>query len=127
MQPAGCPAQPQGSEFDQPPQSVDQQKPPGQDLLPENEPPGPSIATGPQPFSVEQTLPPVSSVESSPSHQRDPPQKPHPHPQLNKSQSLTNAFNFTQSPFFRSSTNEDEAKADTIRNLRKSFASLFSD
>ncbi|XP_077132637.1 synapsin-2 [Ranitomeya variabilis] len=125
--PQGCPAQPQGSQFDQPLQSVDQQKPPGQDLLPENEPPGPSIATGPQPFSVEQTLPPVSSVESSPSHQMDPPQKPHPHPQLNKSQSLTNAFNFTQSSFFRSSTNEDEAKADTIRNLRKSFAGLFSD
>ncbi|XP_073430351.1 synapsin-2 isoform X1 [Dendrobates tinctorius] len=125
--PQGCPAQPQGLLIDQPPQSVDQQKLPGQDLFPENEPPGPSIATGPQPLSVEQALPPVSSVESSPRHQMDPPQKTQPHPQLNKSQSLTNAFNFTQSSFFRSSTNEDEAKADTIRNLRKSFAGLFSD
>ncbi|EMP38861.1 Synapsin-3, partial [Chelonia mydas] len=44
-----------------------------------------------------------------------------------KSQSLTNAFSFTESSFFRSSVNEDEAKAETIRNLRKSFASLFSD
>uniref|UniRef100_W5N984 Synapsin-1 n=1 Tax=Lepisosteus oculatus TaxID=7918 RepID=W5N984_LEPOC len=45
---------------------------------------------------------------------------------ISKSQSLTNAFNFTESSFFRSAT-EDEAKAETIRNLRKSFASLFSD
>uniref|UniRef100_A0A8C9WEA1 Synapsin-2 n=1 Tax=Scleropages formosus TaxID=113540 RepID=A0A8C9WEA1_SCLFO len=43
-----------------------------------------------------------------------------------KSQSLTNAFSFGDTSFFRSS-NEDEAKAETIRNLRKSFASLFSD
>ncbi|KAJ8264781.1 hypothetical protein COCON_G00138800 [Conger conger] len=48
------------------------------------------------------------------------------HPQLNKSQSLTNAFNFGDMSFFRTSS-EDAAKADTIRNLRKSFASLFSD
>ncbi|XP_037637877.1 synapsin-2b isoform X1 [Sebastes umbrosus] len=56
------------------------------------------------------------------------------HPLLNKSQSLTNAFNaFSDSSFFRgvsTSTGgdgQDEAKAETIRNLRKSFASLFSD
>ncbi|RMC00115.1 hypothetical protein DUI87_23525 [Hirundo rustica rustica] len=48
-------------------------------------------------------------------------------PGAGKSQSLTNAFSFTESSFFRSSVNEDEAKAETIRNLRKSFASLFSD
>ncbi|XP_048872081.1 synapsin-2a [Brienomyrus brachyistius] len=47
-------------------------------------------------------------------------------PQLNKSRSLTNAFSFGGSSFFRSS-NEDQAKAESIRNLRKSFASLFSD
>ncbi|KAI4532545.1 hypothetical protein MG293_017810 [Ovis ammon polii] len=44
-----------------------------------------------------------------------------------KSQSLTNAFSFSESSFFRSSASEDEAKAETIRSLRKSFASLFSD
>uniref|UniRef100_A0A8C9RSD4 Synapsin IIa n=1 Tax=Scleropages formosus TaxID=113540 RepID=A0A8C9RSD4_SCLFO len=43
-----------------------------------------------------------------------------------KSQSLTNAFSFGSSSFFRSSS-EDQAKAETIRSLRKSFASLFSD
>ena len=43
-----------------------------------------------------------------------------------KSQSLTNAFSFSESSFFRSSASEDEAKAETIRSLRKSFASLFS-
>ncbi|XP_075997284.1 synapsin-2b [Genypterus blacodes] len=55
------------------------------------------------------------------------------HPLLNKSQSLTNAFNaFSDSSFFRGVSGsggdgQDEAKAETIRNLRKSFASLFSD
>lgn len=51
-----------------------------------------------------------------------------------KSQSLTNAFNaFSDSSFFRGVSSsgggdgQDEAKAETIRNLRKSFASLFSD
>eukprot|EP00064_Thunnus_orientalis_P006797 superscaffoldBa00000726_g6815 len=51
----------------------------------------------------------------------------------NKSQSLTNAFNaFSDSSFFRGVSSsggdgQEEAKAETIRNLRKSFASLFSD
>ncbi|KAM4582401.1 synapsin-2b [Fundulus diaphanus] len=55
------------------------------------------------------------------------------HPLLNKSQSLTNAFNaFSDSSFFRgvsgsAGEGQEEAKAETIRNLRKSFASLFSD
>uniref|UniRef100_H3DBF3 Synapsin-1 n=1 Tax=Tetraodon nigroviridis TaxID=99883 RepID=H3DBF3_TETNG len=55
------------------------------------------------------------------------------HPLLNKSQSLTNAFNaFSDSSFFRGVSSsggdgQEEAKAETIRNLRKSFASLFSD
>ncbi|KAM3926595.1 synapsin-3 [Leptodactylus fuscus] len=52
--------------------------------------------------------------------------QPSPHPHLNKSQSLTNNFNISD-PSQRGSGNEDEAKAETIRNLRKSFASLFSD
>ncbi|KAM4747641.1 synapsin-3 [Rhinophrynus dorsalis] len=47
-------------------------------------------------------------------------------PHLNKSQSLTNNFNISD-PSQRGAGNEDEAKAETIRNLRKSFASLFSD
>uniref|UniRef100_A0AAZ3SDB5 Synapsin-1 n=1 Tax=Oncorhynchus tshawytscha TaxID=74940 RepID=A0AAZ3SDB5_ONCTS len=52
----------------------------------------------------------------------------------NLSQSLTNAFSaLGDASFFRSSSTsssaggEDEAKAETIRNIRKSFASLFSD
>ncbi|XP_061839617.1 synapsin-3 [Nerophis lumbriciformis] len=44
-------------------------------------------------------------------------------PQLNKSQSLTNTFTET----LRGSVTDDEAKAETIRSLRQSFASLFSD
>ncbi|XP_051932444.1 synapsin-2b [Hippocampus zosterae] len=60
--------------------------------------------------------------------------QPKSHPLLNKSQSLTNAFNaFSDSSFFRGVSGsgggdgQDEAKAETIRNIRKSFASLFSD
>ncbi|XP_053181228.1 synapsin-1 [Scomber japonicus] len=63
-----------------------------------------------------------------------PPQKPsqdNPNmggsPQLNKSQSLTNTFNIPETPTPRASLSQDEVKAETIRNLRKSFASLFSD
>uniref|UniRef100_A0A665TST7 Synapsin III n=1 Tax=Echeneis naucrates TaxID=173247 RepID=A0A665TST7_ECHNA len=44
-------------------------------------------------------------------------------PQLNKSQSLTNTFTET----LRGNLTDDEAKAETIRSLRQSFASLFSD
>ncbi|TNN54606.1 Synapsin-3 [Liparis tanakae] len=44
-------------------------------------------------------------------------------PQLNKSQSLTNSFTET----LRGGVTDDEAKAETIRSLRQSFASLFSD
>ncbi|XP_056660649.1 synapsin-2 isoform X2 [Monodelphis domestica] len=73
-----------------------------------------------------QASPNSSSLNQPQPSQREP-RKTQPHPQLNKSQSLTNAFSFTESSFFRSSSNEDEAKAETIRNLRKSFASLFSD
>ncbi|XP_036434506.1 synapsin-1 isoform X2 [Colossoma macropomum] len=63
-----------------------------------------------------------------------PPQKPSPDhpalsgsPQLNKSQSLTNTFNIPETQVApRPSLSQDEEKAETIRNLRKSFASLFS-
>ncbi|XP_069012694.1 synapsin-3 [Embiotoca jacksoni] len=44
-------------------------------------------------------------------------------PQLNKSQSLTNTFTET----LRGNPTDDEAKAENIRTLRQSFASLFSD
>ncbi|KAL1021488.1 hypothetical protein UPYG_G00013910 [Umbra pygmaea] len=48
------------------------------------------------------------------------------HPPLNKSQSLTNTFGLKETSFFRTAS-EDVTNAETIRNLRKSFASLFSD
>ncbi|XP_072422590.1 uncharacterized protein [Chiloscyllium punctatum] len=52
---------------------------------------------------------------------------PAPHPQMNKSQSLTNAFNIPDTLLTRTTLSHDEVKAETVRNLRKSFASLFSD
>lgn len=42
---------------------------------------------------------------------------------FSKSQSLTNTFTET----LRGNPVDDEAKAETIRSLRQSFASLFSD
>lgn len=45
---------------------------------------------------------------------------------FSKSQSLTNSLS-TSDASQRGPPSEDEAKAETIRNLRKSFASLFSD
>uniref|UniRef100_A0A4W3I6Y5 Synapsin-2 n=1 Tax=Callorhinchus milii TaxID=7868 RepID=A0A4W3I6Y5_CALMI len=89
----------------------------------------PPIGPQGQPASQGQPLrrPPEQQVQTQPpiNSQPPPPQRPHPH--LNKSQSLTNAFNISESSFFRSNPNQDEAKAETIRRLRKSFASLFSD
>ncbi|KAG5839029.1 hypothetical protein ANANG_G00230010 [Anguilla anguilla] len=78
----------------------------------------PKLQAQPKTMSQDQVEPPTGQQTTG--------QETPSHPQLNKSQSLTNAFNFGDMSFFRSSS-EDAAKADTIRNLRKSFASLFSD
>nr|XP_009476793.1 PREDICTED: synapsin-2-like [Pelecanus crispus] len=111
--------------------------PPGQSAKPSTSqpqrPPGPTTqqprpqAQGPSSTRLAKEAQPQLQPQPQPSPQPAPQQKPQSHPQLNKSQSLTNAFSFTESSCFRSSVNEDEAKAETIRNLRKSFASLFSD
>uniref|UniRef100_A0A452UTR8 Synapsin II n=1 Tax=Ursus maritimus TaxID=29073 RepID=A0A452UTR8_URSMA len=118
----GGPGQPQGMQ------------PPGKVLPPRRPPPGPSLPPSSSSSSSSSSSTTHGDAPSSSSSLAEaqpppaaPPQKPQPHPQLNKSQSLTNAFSFSESSFFRSSANEDEAKAETIRSLRKSFASLFSD
>ncbi|MBN3325364.1 SYN2 protein, partial [Atractosteus spatula] len=150
--PQGGPVQPQGSQSQnqeppseqaqsasaqepslQPQQgaTTQQPRPQGQGAasvgMPEEEPPKlqPLKPQPPKP-QPPKPLPPKLQPQPQPQPQPVTQQKPQSHPQLNKSQSLTNAFNFTESSFFRSAT-EDEAKAETIRNLRKSFASLFSD
>uniref|UniRef100_A0A8D0CBW9 Synapsin III n=1 Tax=Salvator merianae TaxID=96440 RepID=A0A8D0CBW9_SALMN len=144
--PQGGPRQPQG------PQPSRTGTPPQQRLSPQGQQPLSPQSTSPQqqrsPGSPQQTR---SSAGSSPSQPSKPgafsPQQPRPpaqgrapgqqgcgepskqappHPHLNKSQSLTNTFNLSESSQ-RGNATEDEAKAETIRNLRKSFASLFSD
>ncbi|XP_068598067.1 synapsin-2b [Brachionichthys hirsutus] len=89
-----------------------------------------SPSSNPEPVPAEEATMPTeaqAAVEEQPTAQQKT------HPLLNKSQSLTNAFNaFSDSSFFRGVSSsggdgQDEAKAETIRNLRKSFASLFSD
>ncbi|NXQ85205.1 SYN2 protein, partial [Nyctibius grandis] len=146
--PQGGPVQPQGMQSQsQEPLQPQRMYPPGQAAKPSasqpQRPPAPTTqqprpqAQGPsssrlskeaEPQPQPQPAPqPAPKPAPQPAQQPAPQQKPQSHPQLNKSQSLTNAFSFTESSFFRSSVNEDEAKAETIRNLRKSFASLFSD
>ncbi|XP_048356089.1 synapsin-3 [Sphaerodactylus townsendi] len=145
--PQGGPRQPQGS---QPPRTA---APPQQRLSPQGQQPLSPQSTSPQqqrsPGSPQQTRSSAGSSPSQPAkpgifppHQPRPPaqgrapslqgsgepsrQQAPPHPHLNKSQSLTNTFSLSESSQ-RGNPNEDEAKAETIRNLRKSFASLFSD
>ncbi|XP_025019419.1 synapsin-1 [Python bivittatus] len=62
-------------------------------------------------------------VAQKPSQDLPPP----PQPQLNKSQSLTNTFPLAEAPVPRGSLSQDEVRAESIRSLRQSFASLFSD
>uniref|UniRef100_A0A8C3M8Y0 Synapsin-2 n=1 Tax=Geospiza parvula TaxID=87175 RepID=A0A8C3M8Y0_GEOPR len=134
--PQGGPVQPQGMQSQsQEPLQPQRVFPTGQAAKPAasqpQRPPGPTTqqprpqAQGPPSSRLSKEAEPQPQPQPEP--QPAPQQKPQSHPQLNKSQSLTNAFSFTESSFFRSSVNEDEAKAETIRNLRKSFASLFSD
>ncbi|XP_045062855.1 synapsin-2 [Coregonus clupeaformis] len=102
-------------EFKAPPQAsaMPQPEPLAQ---PQNEPP--TQAQG-KDLSPEQSQPPVVEQPTSEENAQA-------HPPLNKSQSLTNAFGLKETSFFRTAS-EDVAKAETMRNLRKSFASLFSD
>uniref|UniRef100_A0A8C4GJL1 Synapsin-1 n=1 Tax=Dicentrarchus labrax TaxID=13489 RepID=A0A8C4GJL1_DICLA len=97
-------------------------------VQPQAKPTSPS--SNPEPVPAEAAAAPDEAqvpVEEQPASQQKT------HPLLNKSQSLTNAFNaFSDSTFFRGVSSsggdgQEEAKAETIRNLRKSFASLFSD
>uniref|UniRef100_A0A673A377 Synapsin-1 n=1 Tax=Sphaeramia orbicularis TaxID=375764 RepID=A0A673A377_9TELE len=91
--------------------------------------PEPTPAQVQSPAAATQSPPRVQSP-AKPQPQAKPPS---PSPNPDKSQSLTNAFNaFSDSSFFRGVSGsggdgQEEAKAETIRNLRKSFASLFSD
>uniref|UniRef100_A0A6Q2Z845 Synapsin-1 n=1 Tax=Esox lucius TaxID=8010 RepID=A0A6Q2Z845_ESOLU len=85
-------------------------------VQPQNEPLTPAEGKDQSP---EQSLSPVVDQPTAE-------EKAQTHPPLNKSQSLTSTFGLKETSFFRTAS-EDVAKAETIRNLRKSFASLFSD
>ncbi|XP_041093117.1 synapsin-1-like isoform X1 [Polyodon spathula] len=96
--------------------------PQGRPLPPTTQQPRPSAQGGPQ--GVAGARPPVQQKPQPP---LKPSQDQQQHPQLNKSQSLTNAFNIPEpSTALRSTLSQDEEKAETIRNLRMSFVSLFS-
>ncbi|XP_023365062.1 synapsin-3 [Otolemur garnettii] len=85
----------------------------------------PNQASKPGAILTTQPRPPVQGRSTS--QQGEESKKPTPpQPHLNKSQSLTNSLSTSDSTQ-RGTPSEDEAKAETIRNLRKSFASLFSD
>uniref|UniRef100_A0A8C8LVZ9 Synapsin-2 n=1 Tax=Oncorhynchus tshawytscha TaxID=74940 RepID=A0A8C8LVZ9_ONCTS len=119
------------------PQSASQAKPrPGgldaqQPLPPPAQPAQPRQLNSAPQVQPESQAPPQASVQPQPEPQAQPqnesptqaqvkatsPEKNH------KSQSLTNAFGLNETSFFRTAS-EDVAKAETIRNLRKSFAGL---
>ncbi|KAK7128273.1 hypothetical protein R3I93_020772 [Phoxinus phoxinus] len=100
-------------------------------VRPPSEPPSvpvratPSQSPVPVPAPVPTPAPEQPAQSQPPVEDQPEPQQKSTHPLLNKSQSLTNAFSAFGDTF--RSSNEDETKAETIRNLRKSFASLFSD
>uniref|UniRef100_A0AAZ3PJE9 Synapsin-1 n=1 Tax=Oncorhynchus tshawytscha TaxID=74940 RepID=A0AAZ3PJE9_ONCTS len=103
--------------------------------------PGPEAHRGPAPAEApakarsarQATVPGRRSPGSTAAEGSSPARSPRgpyysaaPHPST-ESQSLTNAFNIPETPAPQASLSQDEVKAETIRNLRKSFASLFSD
>ncbi|KAM8931004.1 synapsin-2 [Pelodytes ibericus] len=115
--PQGDPLEPQGLKSDRelPLQQVDPQ--------------GKLVEREPGPVPTQQLLQ-IGRARSSAGNAEprdEPNHKAQSHPPLNKSQSLTNAFGFSQPSFFRSAGNQDESKAESIRNLRKSFVGLFSE
>uniref|UniRef100_A0A8C0JVN1 Synapsin ATP-binding domain-containing protein n=1 Tax=Canis lupus dingo TaxID=286419 RepID=A0A8C0JVN1_CANLU len=127
---SGSPSQqrlsPQGQQPLSPPSGSPQQRSPGSPQL-SRASSGSSAnqASKPGALLTSQPRPPVQGRSAS--QQGEESKKPAPpQPHLNKSQSLTNSLS-TSDASQRGTASEDEAKAETIRNLRKSFASLFSD
>ncbi|XP_058875243.1 synapsin-3-like [Acipenser ruthenus] len=117
-----CPATgPQGSQLQNPQQqSASQpQKSPGPPQQARSASTSPNQAFKPGTFPPQQ---PRNATQGQPGPSTAQRQTP----QLNKSQSLTNSFSVSETPQ-RGNGIEDEAKAETIRSLRQSFASLFSD
>uniref|UniRef100_A0A8C7C693 Synapsin III n=2 Tax=Neovison vison TaxID=452646 RepID=A0A8C7C693_NEOVI len=127
---SGSPSQqrlsPQGQQPLSPQSGSPQQRSPGSPQLSRaSSGTSPNQASKPGAPLTSQARPPVQG--RSVSQQGEESKKPAPpHPHLNKSQSLTNSLS-TSDASQRGTPSEDEAKAETIRNLRKSFASLFSD
>ncbi|XP_029453188.1 synapsin-3 isoform X2 [Rhinatrema bivittatum] len=119
---AGGPVQPKLSPQGQQPQSPQLQRSPSSPQ-PSRSPAGASPVQTPKAGTISPQQPRPPAPQQGPGTASR--QQTSPHPHLNKSQSLTNNFNISE-PSQRGS-HEDEAKAETIRNLRKSFASLFSD
>ncbi|XP_068134015.1 synapsin-3 [Hyperolius riggenbachi] len=127
----GAPAQPRLSPQGQQPQTSQPSSPQPQRSPNSPQLPRPASGTPPGQTPKAASTSPQQSRSPAPGQQQPQPgpavkSQPSPHPHLNKSQSLTNNFNISD-PSQKGSGNEDEAKAETIRNLRKSFASLFSD
>ncbi|XP_072341495.1 synapsin-3-like [Scyliorhinus torazame] len=119
---------PPGQQPQSPQSNTNQEKSPGSASPKQIKSAGtsPNQSYKPGAFSAQPSRPPAQGVLSQPRSGVATQQNATPQPLLNKSQSLTNSFSVTEPPQ-RTGANEDEAKAETIRNLRKSFASLFSD
>uniref|UniRef100_A0A3Q3J0Z2 Synapsin-1 n=1 Tax=Monopterus albus TaxID=43700 RepID=A0A3Q3J0Z2_MONAL len=129
---AEAPAPAQASDVPSAPAPAQVQSPPNVQSPAKAQPQAKPASSSPNPESGP-TEAAAASTETQAPVEEQPGSQQKTHPLLNKSQSLTNAFNaFSDSSFFRGVSSsggdgQDEAKAETIRNLRKSFASLFSD
>ncbi|KAJ0019500.1 hypothetical protein NQD34_007069 [Periophthalmus magnuspinnatus] len=116
------PAQPprQQSQSGVQPKGPGQQQPARPGAAPTQQPRPATQGQGGRPSVQQKPQPPQKPIQDSPVTGSS--------PQINKSKSLTNTFNIPETPVPpAASRNQEEEKAETIRNLRKSFASLFSD
>ncbi|XP_074793553.1 LOW QUALITY PROTEIN: synapsin-1 [Natator depressus] len=99
---------------------------PGGALWPAGPPTAPPGApTTQQPRPSAQGGPAPSSTREPQVAQKPTPELPVPQPQMNKSQSLTGSFPLAEPA--RGSASPEEARAESLRSLRQSFASLFSE
>ncbi|XP_039366248.1 synapsin-1 [Mauremys reevesii] len=114
---------PPGAQQRAPPRQSSQGAPSSQRAPPPPRP-APPTTQQPRPSAQGGSRPPPAHGKPQVA-QKPTPELPVPQPQLNKSQSLTSSFPLAEPA--RGSASPEEARAESIRSLRQSFASLFSE
>ncbi|CAM4690946.1 unnamed protein product [Lepidochelys olivacea] len=114
---------PPGAQQRAPPRQSSQGAPSGQRVPPQPRP-APPTTQQPRPSAQGGSRPPPAHGKPQVA-QKPTPELPVPQPQMNKSQSLTGSFPLAEPA--RATASPEEAGAESIRSLRQSFASLFSE